>query len=191
MADSSTTNLQTCSSQGANRGSGLDEDGFARLLAEQESRLRAFLRRLARHPAGQADGDDLVQEVFARAWRSRCSLDLTAGRPASWLLKIAFRVFLDHRDRDQRGGMTAWEPGIDPADAAPSPAQAAEDRDWQVSLLAQLRPIERDVLLGFHDRGLSVLELAAELGMPAGTVKSHLHRARVRLWDAQRREDAR
>jgi RNA polymerase sigma-70 factor (ECF subfamily) len=48
-------------------------------------------------------------------------------------------------------------------------------------VLARLSSLERALLLRFHAQGRSVHELAAELGLPEGTIKSHLHRARRKL----------
>ena len=151
----------------------VDETFDAELLAELP-RLRSLLRRLA---GARGDVDDLLQEVWLRAQRYRASFD--PGRPLrGWLATTAYRVFLDARARDGRmpvnaGNATdAWL-----APAAPDPAE----REQVERLLARLRPIERDVLLRFHRDRASLAEIAAELSLPEGTVKSHLHRARAKL----------
>jgi RNA polymerase sigma-70 factor (ECF subfamily) len=48
-------------------------------------------------------------------------------------------------------------------------------------LLEKLDPAERECLLRHHHRGQSIAQIAAEIGMPSGTVKSHLYRGRQRL----------
>jgi len=77
--------------------------------------------------------------------------------------------------------------------AAPPAAEAGVGESVE-ALLMPLAAVERDVLLRFHRDGRSVREIARALGMPEGTVKSHLHRARRRLAELARvsedREDA-
>lgn len=146
-------------------------DPFTADLLALAPRLRAFLRRLS-----GADVDDLAQETWARAWRSRTSFDSDCGDLAAWLMRIAFRTYLDHRakrrpdalgDRDVVGGLPAHV--------------VATQRDEVEVALACLSTIERDIVLRFHRDRVPVAEIAGALRMPEGTVKSHLHRARVKL----------
>ncbi|MCR9244791.1 MAG: sigma-70 family RNA polymerase sigma factor [bacterium] len=148
------------------------------LLTAMERPLRAFLRRLA-----PTEIDDLHQETLARAWRSRHTFDPTLGSGRSWLLRIGFRAFLDARDR--RSQPTDELPDHLAASTA-DPATWAAARDDAAVLLQRLPPQEREILLRFHRDGESIAGIAVELRIPAGTVKSHLHRARNRLWAAQR-----
>ena len=142
--------------------------------------IRTFLRRLcggsvARH---HADVDDLLQDVMERALRYQHAFDSKLGSLENWLMKTAFRTYLNHRSKAQRRPQD-----LGPADAAlidPRPAPAAH-RDEIDILLAQLSPIEQDILLRFHRVRESVAEIASALGIPPGTVKSHLHRARHKL----------
>ena len=75
------------------------DDAFGRILVAMQPRLRAFLGNLSR-----SDAEDLVQETIARAWRSRTTFDPDRGTPEAWLLRIAFRAFLDHRDARHKIG---------------------------------------------------------------------------------------
>ncbi|MEM7204468.1 MAG: RNA polymerase sigma factor [Planctomycetota bacterium] len=156
----------------------LDERAFAAFLERADARLRAFARRLVAH---HADADDLVQDALQRAWRSRSQWDPTQNGEG-WLLRTAFHAFLDLRDRQRRQPPPS-------SIAAPEVAAACdvELREEIEHALAALRPIEREVLLGFHREGHSVDELAAQHGVPVNTVKSHLHRARQRLRRGERR----
>lgn len=144
---------------------------LSRDLGALDRRLRAFLATLQ-----PGDVDDLAQEAMARAWRSRGAFDAAKGTLAAWLFRIGFRVFLDRRDARVPPPEVA-----EPVDHGADPARAAEARDHAAALLAQLNPVERDVLLRFHRDGEAIAAIAAALAMPVGTVKSHLHRARNRL----------
>jgi RNA polymerase sigma-70 factor (ECF subfamily) len=159
----------------------VDDAEFAAFLQSAEPAARQFLRRLC---ASVADADDVLQETMAKVWRLRASFDGRQNGEA-WLLQAAFRCFCDHRRHQQRQPRTNG-----PAEPLPAldPVSASEIRDELQHHLAVLPPLERDLLLGFHQRGRSLRELAAEHGLPINTVKSHLHRARQRL---QQRENRR
>lgn len=147
-----------------------------RLLPAEEPALRAFVRSL-RVP--DPDVDDVVQEAFWRAWRSRRTWDGT--RPAgAWLRKTALRTWLDLRRRRHR------EPTALPDELQDRRAEPAPLRHDLDAALARLGPTERDVLLRFHRDGQTLAEIAAERAMPLNTVKSHLHRARRRLAEGDR-----
>lgn len=145
---------------------------FGSLLQQHQGRVQALLRRLS-----PRDADDLLQETMARAWRYRSSCDQTAN-PAAWLLQVAFRSFLDHRARVRRqhdaDAAAVRADRVEPNDA---PAQ----RDELQRALHRLSPLQRAILLGFHQEQLSLQQLAARHGLPTNTVKSHLHRARQLL----------
>jgi len=158
-----------------------DGGAFGRQLVALTASIQAFLRALCRGGAVTGSGvDDLVQETMARAWRSRATFDAGKGSAEAWLSRIAFRVYLDHR-----------QTGVQPTDlvdehptATPGPMAHAEAREQVRRLLGRLSARERDVLLRFHRDGRSIVELAAADAVPAGTIKSLLHRARARLWAA-------
>jgi len=145
-----------------------------RIVAEIP-RLRRFLGKLSGRR--NADLDDLVQESLARALRYGSSFD---DRRAlwPWLKRTAFRVFLDQRN----AARLAFEEGSEGLSEAPArDGDGVAQREEVSHLLASLPAIEREVLTRFHREGRSVREIAAELGSPEGTIKSHLHRARRRL----------
>ena len=153
-----------------------DEVAFAALLQQQRPRLLAFLRRLC-----GPEAEDVLQETLAKVWRLRAGFD-PARNGDAWLLQAAFRTFCDQRAR------LAGADLLDADAAAPEVPCAVELRDEVRHRLAALAPIERELLLGFHAHGLSLRELAARHGLNPNTVKSHLHRARLRL-QARREPD--
>ena len=156
----------------------------ARLVADFDDELgaalpavRAWLRRLV---GARPDVDDLVQDTWLRASRYRASFD--PSRPMDgWLKQIAFRLFLDWRQRAARAPLELG-PG---ADRLPATPDAAAEREWIERQLARLRPVEREALLRFHRDGESVADIGVALRLPEGTVRSHLHRARRKLAEDQ------
>ena len=158
-----------------------------RALAGQLDALRPFVTGLARRGPPALDPEDLLQDVMERALRYRHAHD--PGRALlPWLRRVAFRVFLDQREALRRRPAPAEDLAAVPA---PERAPRLDQADELGRLLAALPAVERRVLLAFHRDGLSIAEVAAATGLPAGTVKSHLHRARRRLADQPRPEEGR
>ena len=152
----------------------IDDATFTTFLQTSMPGVRLFLRRQC---GREADADDVLQETLAKVWRLRASFDAGQNGDA-WLLQAAFRCFCDFRRRRSKVPATA-DDGL--ASLAQRPPCTAELRDELDHRLVTLLPLERALLLGFHQEGHSLKELAALHGMPLNTVKSHLHRARLRL----------
>lgn len=117
--------------------------------------------------------EDLVAEAFARAatrWRRLRRYD----RPGAWLRLVVVRLAVRERERAEREPSGAPVPEavhLDPP--PPDPALLAA--------LQELTPSQRDCIVLHHIEDLPVDRIAQSLGMPAGTVRSHLHRGRTRL----------
>ncbi|KRA60308.1 RNA polymerase subunit sigma-70 [Caulobacter sp. Root655] len=150
------------------------QPAFARLLAEHERSLRGFLRK-----SGFGDADDIAQEAFLAAWSSLERLRDDEGFRA-WLFGIAWRKALDHNRAARRAARRdeAWRE--DQADAAPREAAPA-DRMALRTALADLAPDQRACVTLCLGQGWSHGEAAETLGLPLGTVKSHVARGRERL----------
>ncbi|MEQ1631824.1 MAG: RNA polymerase sigma factor [Planctomycetota bacterium] len=157
---------------------------FASLLARSRPRLLHFLQRLCAQ-----DAEDLLQETLAKVWRLRASFHEN-GNGEAWLLQAAFRTFCDHRARSKTRAAVAAQADVEQL-TAPMRACSLELRDEVAARLQALLPIERELLLAFHGHSVSLKDLAARHGLPLNTVKSHLHRARARLWAEGGRDDRR
>lgn len=155
-------------------------DLFPQRILAVAPRIRSFLRRLC----GRVDDvDDLLQDVLERAIRYRHAFDPAAGRLENWLMKTAFHTYLDYREKIAHQPPSAGDAVATIPDREVHPAEL---RDQIGFALRQLTPIEQDIVLRFHQRREAIAEISATLGMPAGTVKSHLHRARRKLAAAGR-----
>lgn len=135
------------------------------------------LYRFARRSLGDAGlAEDAVQETFVRAWRASGSYDPARSSQRTWLFAILRNVVIDlARARRVRPPMAP-----DPDGDAVAPSVDDEiDRvltAWQVeAALAELHADHRRVLVEVHWRGRPYAEVAAELGIPAGTVKSRVY----------------
>jgi RNA polymerase sigma-70 factor (ECF subfamily) len=158
-----------------------DDELIAALAAGDDAALRELFTRHApwlsarlRAALPPPDVEDVLQETFLAVWRGARGYR-PEGRPQAWLWVIARNqaALLLRR----RGPVTApleeapLAVGIDPAEAALARAEIA----------AALAGPEGEVLRLMYVEDRPVAEVAALLGVPAGTVKSRAHRARRML----------
>lgn len=120
--------------------------------------------------------EDAAQEALVRAWRHRrtCS---SPDAPDAWVRSISRREALRIVGRPRH--LAVVPPEDDRTSAAPAPAPV--DLRRAIGLLDEL---DRRLVLRFYWAGQPDREIARDLGMPLGTVKIRLHRARMRLHDA-------
>lgn len=148
------------------------DTGFAAAYREHRPRLIGKALAMLGDP-GLAE--DAVQDAFMRAWAACPSFDPGSGPPlVSWLLTITRNIVIDGvRARAAR-------PQTAPADSVAEPAdnRVAVDavvlRSVLVDALATVSAEHRDVVLQTVVRDRSHADVAAELGVPIGTVKSRV-----------------
>ena len=116
--------------------------------------------------------EEVVQEVFTRAWRHAATYDAKRGSVRTWLYQIARHAIIDHRRRASvRPALSLHEPREEQDPEGLSIERAM--LGWQVAgALEKLTPEHRQVIRLAHVQGLSVREIAERLGLPEGTVKS-------------------
>ncbi|MFN4001185.1 RNA polymerase sigma factor [Microcella sp.] len=156
----------------AQRGVG---EGFGRIFDRYRDRVYRHVLRLV--PV-VADADDAVAIVFLEAWRRRDDARLVDGSLLPWLLVTATRVTQDlQRSARRHRALLAKLP---PEEHAHDHAEHLDDGPASVALrdlpLSDRHVITLCVLEGLTDR-----EAALVLGLPVGTVKSRLSRAKRRL----------
>jgi RNA polymerase sigma-70 factor, ECF subfamily len=115
--------------------------------------------------------EEIVQEVFLRAWRHAGSYDRERAAVRTWLYQIARNAIIDSRRRAAvRPGLPQHEP-LDEREGGASLEQAM--LGWQVAAaLERLTPDHRQMIRMAQFRGLTMREIAAHTGLPLGTVKS-------------------
>jgi RNA polymerase sigma factor (sigma-70 family) len=161
-------------------------DGDTRAYEELVRRHQAAAGRVAYLVAGAtADAEDVVQEAFVKAYRA---LDrFREGAPfRPWLLRIVANEAKNRRRAAGRRARLALRLAEDrpSGDAAPSPEVAIlaeEERVTLLDVMSRLRDEDRMVIAYRYFLDLSERETADALGCPAGTVKSRLSRALVKL----------
>ena len=116
--------------------------------------------------------EEIVQEVFTRAWRHAERYDPARGSVRTWLYQIARHAIIDMRRRaSARPSLAPGEPLLETASNRDSIEQAM--LGWQVAAaLERLTPEHRQMIRMAQFRGLTMREIADSTGLPLGTVKS-------------------
>jgi len=171
-----------------------DPAAFGGLVSRYQDRLFNTVYRLVGNPE---DAADVVQEAFLSAYQSLGSFKGDA-QFFTWLYRIAVNAAITHR-RKQRGGMKAIKtsdssPGVEPLDPTLSnqPGYRLEMREEERRVheaLQRLSAEHRAVLIMKDMEEMKYEEMADLLGVPIGTVRSRLHRARIELKEILERED--
>jgi RNA polymerase sigma factor (sigma-70 family) len=143
-----------------------------------ERHLRAVANYVARR-AGPELTEDLTAEVFVRAFRGRAVFRDEHGSALPWLLGIANNLIADHR-RAERRRLEALQRLAMARPVLPETGLGALAPDL-VGELLRLPAADRDTLLLVVWGELSYAEAAAALGVPVGTIRSRIARARHRL----------
>ena len=153
-------------------------DGEARLdvraayTAHGPELYRFALRQLGDGGAAQ----DVVQEVFLRAWRAADSYDPQLATLRTWLFAIARNVVIDEA---RRFAVRPWQRDLtDGSDLPAQPGAAEQDAlvdGWVVEeALRRIGEDHRTAIVQTHLRGRPHAEVAAELGIPVGTLRSRV-----------------
>lgn len=157
-----------------------DPDAFARLVA----RFAAPLFRFARPLAGDDPGaEDIVQETFVRAHGALARYDPV--RPfAAWLFKIAANLAVSRARAARRRRAAPLGETDPPARAGGGGAERAEADDAGVAVrraVAELPPRYRALVVLYYLDEMDLADAAETLGIPVGTAKVRLFRARALL----------
>lgn len=158
-------------------------------LADLYDRYARILYAVAFKSLGSAqESEEVVLDVFSQVWRTAANYDLTRSRVDTWLFMIARSRTLDRLRRLQRSTKIA----LASADAAKSqPSQQSGDPIEDVLLLerrahvltaiAQLPEEQRQAIELAYYKGLTQSEIAAQLGLSLGTVKTRIRLALIKL----------
>ncbi len=152
-------------------------------------RYAVALHRYAGRRVGDDVADDLVAATFLAAFRARGRYDLDRATARPWLFGILTKEIARRHRTEQarfRALGRAWSdpPADGLADEVAAGVSAQAARAVLASALARLSPAERGVLLLIAWGDLSYDEAAQALGIPLGTVRSRLNRARRKVREA-------
>ena len=165
---------------------GGSEDAYRELVTRYATPAVNFIFRIVRD---RALAEDLAQEGFLRVYQRLNTYD--PGRKfSSWFFQVLRNITIDHLrvnriptasldELAEEGNQSA---AVDRESV--SPEQAAGQTELATAMggaLAKLRPEYREVVVLRYQEGLTHPEIAEILGLPSGTVKTYLHRARKEL----------
>jgi len=144
-----------------------------RLAALYDAHAAPVWRYVVHLTGDRAGADDIVQETLLRAWRTPRILEQDPSTTRSWMFTVARHLVID----EARSARRRREIGVAevPERAAPDATDALFEAILVEEALAALTTEHRAVVVRAYYRGLSVAEMADELDIPPGTVKSRLH----------------
>lgn len=163
--------------------------GSERAFEEIVQRYEKQVYHLALRMCGrEEDAWEVYQEAFLSAWRGLGSFRGDAAL-STWLYRLTSNAAIDYLRRQNRqraleGTSLDDEEAPEPADTAPSPAQAAEQGKLREQIQAGLMALsasQRQVLLLRELQGLTYEEISRALALDLGTVKSRIARGRENL----------
>ena len=166
-----------------------DEQLMARIQARDDQAVAILYRRhtpLLRTVIGHilnnnCDVDDQLQEVFLELWRQAANYDEAKGKALGWIVTLARRRAID-KLRKKQTYFRAQErlreqPEPAPHHGADQEAAATDTANIFTRVIATLPPAQREALDFAFYRGLSHREIAAQTGIPLGTIKTRLELA--------------
>ena len=157
-----------------------DRAAFERLFLHFAPRIKSYLLRSG---ATAQQAEDLAQEAMLMVWRKAAQFDPARASAATWIFTIARNLRIDLIRRERHPGFDPADPQLAPPDIALADADVEAVQDAR-TVQAALRDLPSDqaaviALFFFSDKPHS--EIAAELNIPLGTVKSRLRLAMARL----------
>lgn len=159
---------------------------FERIVRPHFDRLYRLAWRLT---GNKADAEDLFQELLVRAYGKLDEL-IDIREPGPWLARVMYNLFVDETRRFRRRRMHVVDEGsLGPDGLAGLPARGGPDHDNRrieqltrlQRALERLSDEQRTVVLLHDTEGYKLEEIQSITGVPVGTIKSRLHRARARL----------
>ena len=152
-------------------------EAFSRLVERHQQALRAFLRRAC---GDWAKADDLAQETFLAAW-SRIGRLKAGASVRAWLCGIGYNKHLTAR---RSAGRDRAREALYEAERPVGSSASNEDRMALEAAMADLPAEQRACVALCLAADFSHAEASEALGLPLGTVKSHISRGRARLLQA-------
>ena len=150
------------------------DEAFSRLVSDNQQAVRAFLRRLCAVPD---DADDMAQEAFVTAWSQLYKLRVGVSF-RTFVCGIAYRKALNDRRRFARQANrdTEWY-GLQDQQLSPT-----VDTRLTIQAALQTLPLDQRASLSLCVAAdYSHSEAATILGLPLGTIKSHIQKGRDKL----------
>lgn len=162
-----------------------DKGAFTELYDATAPRIFGLVRRLLIDPA---QSEEVTQEVYLEIWQSAAKYRPERGSAVSWMLMMAHRRAVDRirasqasRERDSKVGIRDFDREYD---QVAEHVEVTMEGERVKRALAGLTELQRQAVELAYYRGLSHSEIATELHVPVGTVKTRIRDGMIRLRDA-------
>ncbi|MFD2612839.1 RNA polymerase sigma factor [Paenibacillus gansuensis] len=153
---------------------------FQHVYAQYKLTVYHFMYRLTRN---HHEASDLMQDTFLRFYQSGSSVQGKSIK--SWLFQTSYRVFVDHYRKKQKRNCSPFDLAPEPAcPETAHPEQCCIHNEWEEELhrqLERLKPRDRQILLLLAYEELSYREIAERLDCSESTIKTAIHRARLKM----------
>jgi RNA polymerase sigma factor (sigma-70 family) len=158
-----------------------DRAAFALLFDFFAPRVVTYYKRAG---VSEAVAEDLAQEAMVLLWRKACSFDPARGAVSTWVFAIARNLRTDRHRRERNERLAVDVDDYDPADPAASPDERLDvlQRERLVRMALLRLPSEQLRLLQLsYFAGQPHSDIARDLCLPLGTVKSRIRQALINL----------
>ena len=154
-----------------------DPDAFATLVERYD---RAVYHLAYRTMRDEEEAKDVTQEAFFKAYRSLKTFK-PGAKFSTWIFAIAYHACCDRLNRRKRYSDEELPDRADPSRGPAESVIAADEAHRLRQAIAELPEKYRTVVTLYHLQGKQYDEIATVLGIPVGTVKTHLFRAKEQL----------
>jgi RNA polymerase sigma-70 factor, ECF subfamily len=161
-----------------------DEGAFAELYERMSAPIHGLVRRVLRDPA---QSEEVTQEVLLAIWRTAARFDQRQGSAGAWVMTMAHRRAVDRvrseqatADRHHRYGLREVEPDYDSVSDA---VTTRLEREAVRRCLDSLTELQRESISLAYYSGYTYREVAEQLEIPLGTVKTRMRDGLIRLRD--------
>lgn len=157
-----------------------DRAAFGALFEHFAPRIKSYLMRLGT-PPGQAE--DLAQEAMLTLWRKAALFDPARASASTWMFTIARNLRIDAIRKERRPRFELDDPAmaLEPEPDADAGLEMQQSESALRQAMGLLPPDQNEIVMQFYFSDKPHSQIAADLGIPLGTVKSRLRLAMARL----------
>lgn len=157
-----------------------DRSAFAELFEHFAPRLKSYLMRLGTEDSA---AEEVVQEAMVMVWRKAESFDRHQATASTWVFTIARNKRIDRLRRERRPELDPNDPALvpDPVEPADRALQSRQSRERVLQAIEKLPAEQSELIRMAYFDEKSHAEIAAEMALPLGTVKSRIRLALGRM----------
>ena len=162
-----------------------DTAAFAQLYDRHSTLLFSFVVRILRD---EHDAEDVLQEAFTHIWERAAQYDAALGKPLSWMISLTRNKAIDRLRKRKRRAEVMMESAEEADILLSIPDEggatlATDDAALVRRAMSALSPEQRRAIELAFFSGLTHMEIAEQLGEPAGTIKARIRRGMLTMRD--------